>query len=427
MNPHEPIQGNGSSEPFKVQLAERMHRLPPYLFGRINAMLYQKRRAGDDVIDLGMGNPSEPPHELIIEKLVEAARDPRNHGYSQSHGILNLRREVASKYFRRWGVRLDPDREVVACLGSKEGFSHMCLALMGPGDTAIVPAPYFPVHVYAVALAAGNVITLEVADSEKFLSNVAYTCEHLHPKPKLLIVNYPHNPSTVTIEPPFYVEVVKLAKKYGFMVISDHAYADITFDGYQSPSFLAAPGAIDVGVEFTTMSKGYNMAGWRVGFCAGNAEMVRALGTIKAYYDYGMFQAIQIAAIMALRNAEAAVESQAALYQGRRDVLVEALRRIGWEVNPPRAGMFVWAKIPEVWQRKMSTLDFAMKLLQEGDVAASPGTGFGPAGEGYLRLALVENESRLRQAVRQISRCLQSESRQASDASASEVAGRETT
>jgi alanine-synthesizing transaminase len=397
---------NGTPEPFRVELASRMHRLPPYLFGRINAMLYQKRRAGDDVIDLGMGNPSEPPTELVIEKLVEAARDPRNHGYSQSLGIMNLRREVASKYFRKFGVRLDPEREVVVCLGSKEGFSHLCLALMGPGDTAVVPAPYFPVHVYGVALAAGNVITLEVADSEQFLSNIAYTCERLQPKPKLLIVNYPHNPSTVTVEAEFFVEVVKLAKRYGFMVISDLAYADIAFDGYQPPSFLAAPGASDVGVEFTTMSKGYNMAGWRVGFCAGNAEMVKALGTIKAYYDYGMFQAIQIAAIMALRHTEAAVEAQAALYQDRRDVLVEGLRRIGWEVTPPRAGMFVWAKVPDEWARQMNTIDFAMKLLEQADVAVSPGTGFGPAGEGYLRLALVENENRLRQAVRNIARCL---------------------
>ncbi|MEX2560857.1 MAG: aminotransferase class I/II-fold pyridoxal phosphate-dependent enzyme [Pirellulales bacterium] len=405
----EPPADPMSQQPFKAELADRMHRLPPYLFGRINGLLYQKRRAGDDVIDLGMGNPSEPPQQLVIEKLVEAARDPRNHGYSQSLGILNLRREVAGKYFRRYGVRLDPEREIVVCLGSKEGFSHMCLALMGPGDTAIVPAPYFPVHVYAVALASGNAIALEVADSEQFLSKIAFTCQHLFPKPKLLIINYPHNPSSVTVEPEFFVEVVKLAKRYGFMVISDLAYADIAFDGYQPPSFLAAPGAIDVGVEFTTMSKGYNMAGWRVGFSAGNAEMLKALGTIKAYYDYGMFQAIQIAAIMALRHTEAAVEAQAGIYQSRRDVLCEGLARLGWQISPPRAGMFVWARIPERWAGQMSTMDFAMKLLDEGDVAVSPGSGFGPAGEGYLRMALVENENRLRQAVRQIGRCLSGE------------------
>ena len=399
------------SEPFQIQLASRVLRLPPYLFGRINAMLYEKRRAGSDVIDLGMGNPSDPPEQLVIDKLAEAARDPNNHGYSKSNGIPNLRREIASKYLKKYGVRLDPDSEVITCLGSKEGFSHMCLALMGPGDTAIVPSPYFPVHMYAVALAAGNVIAMEVADSEKLLANIAYTCQHLYPKPKLLIINYPHNPSTVTIEPEFYVEVVKLAKKFGFMVISDFAYADVAFDGYQPPSFLAAPGASEVGVEFTTMSKGYNMAGWRVGFCSGNAEMIRALGVIKGYYDYGMFQAIQIAAIVALRDTEAAVEAQSMVYQKRRDVLVEGLRRIGWEVDPPRAGMFIWAKVPEPWAGQMSTMDFAMMLLEQGDVAVSPGSGFGPAGEGYLRMSLVENENRLRQAVRHIGRCLDRASR----------------
>ena len=395
-----------NSNPFEIRLANRVHRLPPYMFGRINNSLYQKRRAGDDVIDLGMGNPSDPPDEVVISKLAEAARDPGNHGYSKSNGIVNLRREVAKKYMSKYGVQLDHESEIITCLGSKEGFSHLCLALMGPGDTAIVPAPYFPVHTYAVALAAGNTIALEVGDSEQFLSNIAYTCEHLYPTPKLLILCYPHNPSTVTVEPEFYVEVVKLAKKYGFMVISDFAYADIAFDGYKPPSFLSAPGAIDVGVEFTTMSKGYNMAGWRVGFCSGNAEMVRALGVIKGYYDYGMFQAIQIAAIVAMRDTEAAVDKQSEIYQGRRDVLVNGLNRNGWNVSPPKAGMFLWAPIPEPWRSQMSTMDFAMMLLEQGNVAVSPGSGFGPSGEGFLRMALVENEKRLRQAVKQISRCL---------------------
>jgi alanine-synthesizing transaminase len=408
--PSSATSGSDSAGPFKIEVADRVKRLPPYLFGRINTVLYQKRRAGDDVIDLGMGNPSDPPQELVIDKLAEAAREKTTHGYSKSNGLLNLRREVAAKYFRKFGVRLDPEGETIVCLGSKEGFSHMCLALMGPGDTAIVPAPYFPAHVHAIHLASGNVITLEVADSEKFLSNIAYTCQHLVPKPKLLVVNYPHNPSSVTVEPWFFVEVVKLAKRYGFMVISDFAYADVAFEGYQPPSFLAAPGARDVGVEFTTMSKGYNMAGWRVGYCAGNAEMIKALATIKGYYDYGMFEPIQIAAIMALRHTEAAVEAQAATYERRRDVLVEGLRRLGWQITPPRAGMFVWAKIPEPWASRMDTIQFATKLLEEGDVAVSPGGGFGPAGEGYLRMALVENENRLRQAVRQIGRCLGAES-----------------
>lgn len=394
------------SQPFQIEPASRVLRLPPYLFARLNARMYEKRRAGQDVIDLGMGNPSDPPQDLVVDKLAEAARDPRNHGYSQSIGLPSLRREVASKYLRRWGVRLDPESELIVCLGSKEGFSHMCLAMMGPGDTAIVPAPSYPAHLYGVALASGNVISLEVAESERFLSNVAYTCQTLYPKPKLLVINYPHNPSAVTVEPEFYTDVVRLARHYGLMVISDLAYADLGFDGYKPPSFLAAPGAIDIGVEFTTMSKGYNMAGWRVGFCAGNPQMLKSLATIKAYYDYGMFTPIQIAAIMALRHTDAAVEAQSEVYRKRRDVLCEGLRRIGWDITAPRAGMFVWAKIPDVWMAQMDSIQFAMKLLEEGDVVVSPGGGFGPAGEGFLRLALVENENRLRQAVRQIGRCL---------------------
>jgi alanine-synthesizing transaminase len=392
--------------PFEIRVADRVTRLPPYLFGRINKMIYDKRVAGDDVIELGMGNPSDPPETEVIEKLVEAARDTRNHRYSKNIGIANLRREVASKYFKRFGVRLDPDQEVITCLGSKEGFSHMILSLMGPGDTAMVPTPYFPVHVYAVALAGANVIQLPVTNSEKFLSAIAHTCETLYPKPKLLLLCYPHNPSSVTVEQPFFDEVVKLAKKYNVMVISDFAYADVAFDGYKPPSFLASPGAIDVGVEFTTMSKGYNMAGWRVGFCAGNRQMVNALATIKGYYDYGMFQAIQIAAIVALRDTQAAVERQSLIYQSRRDALCDGLVRLGWADARPKAGMFVWQPIPEPWKSRMSTMDFAMLLLDKGNVAVSPGSGFGPAGEGYLRMSLVENEERLRQAVRQIKACL---------------------
>lgn len=405
---HEPEEQHQppSARPYNVEVADRVKRLPPYLFARINQLMHEKRQAGDDVIDMGMGNPSDPPHPMVVEKLAEAARDPRNHGYMPVAGVRNLRREVSYKYFKQFGVRLDPERQVVICLGSKEGFSHMCLALLGPGDTAIVPNPSYPAHLYGVALAGGNAISLEVADSEKFLSNVAYTCQHLYPKPKVVILNYPHNPSTVTVEPEFYADMVKLAKKYNFLVISDLAYADVTFDGYRAPSFLAAPGGMDVGVEFTTMSKGYSMAGWRIGFCVGNADMVRALTTIKAYYDYGMFLPVQIASIVALRHLDAAVEEQAAVYQRRRDTLCEGLNRLGWDIKPPKASMFVWAKIPEPWRSQMGSLDFAMKLLKEGDVVVSPGAGFGPAGEGYVRMSLVENEERIRQAVRQIGRCL---------------------
>jgi alanine-synthesizing transaminase len=392
-------------DPFSIPVAERVKRLPPYMFGKINKLKYQKRVAGIDVIDLGMGNPTDAPDPMISDKLAEAIQDPRNHRYSVSNGIGNLRKEVSKRYWKKYGATLDPDNEIIACLGSKEGFSHLCLALMGPGDTAIVPSPYFPIHVYAVALAAGNAITLDCRKPDKFLENIAYTCEHMVPKPKLVIVNFPHNPTTTCIEQDFYVELVALAKKYDFMVISDFAYADICFDGYVAPSFLSTPGAIDVGVEFTTMSKGYSMAGWRIGFCAGHSEMVRALATIKGYYDYGIFQAAQIAAIVALRHCDSAIENVAAEYQLRRDALCEGLERLGWEVESPKASMFVWVKIPEPWA-EMGSIDFSIKLLEEAEVVVSPGGGFGPDGEGYLRLAIVENSQRLRQAVRQIGRCL---------------------
>ncbi len=397
---------NTPQTPFQINVADRVRRLPPYLFGKINALKYEKRRAGIDVIDLGMGNPTDMPDPLVIDKLCEAARDERNHRYSVSNGLHNLRREVALRYGRRHGVQLDPETEVIAGLGSKELFSHMCLALLGPGDTAVVPAPSFPIHVYAVALASGNVISLDCTRPDRFLANVAEMAEHLYPKPKVLILNYPHNPSSTVVERDFFVDVVALAKKHGFMVIHDFAYGDVCFDGYKAPSFLSVPGAKDVGVETTTMSKGYNMAGWRLGFCVGNAEMVRALATIKGYYDYGIFQALQIAAIIALRHCEELVDRQAREYQKRRDVLADGLLRIGWELTPPKAGMFVWARYPQEWRERMGSIDFAMKLLEEAEVAVSPGRGFGDAGEGYLRLALGENEHRLRQAVRQIGRCL---------------------
>jgi alanine-synthesizing transaminase len=397
---------NTAPGPFQIEVADRVKRLPPYLFGKINDLKYRKRQAGIDVIDLGMGNPTDVPHPEIIDKLCEAARDERNHRYSVSTGIFNLRREVAVRYEKRYGVTLNPDNEVLAGLGSKEVFSHMCLALMGPGDTAIVPAPSFPIHVYSVALASGNVISLDCTQPDRFLANVAVVAENLYPRPKVLILNYPHNPSTTVVERDFFVDVVRLARRFNFMVIHDFAYGDVCFDGYQAPSFLSVPGAKEIGVETTTMSKGYNMAGWRLGFCAGNAEMIRALATIKGYYDYGIFQPIQIAGIVAMRKCEELVERQAAEYQRRRDVLVDGLRRVGWQVERPKASMFVWARYPEEWQEQLGSMDFAMKLLEEAAVAVSPGRGFGEAGEGYLRLALVENEHRLRQAVRQVGRCL---------------------
>jgi alanine-synthesizing transaminase len=395
----------GGDAPYSIPISARVRNLPPYLFGKINDLKYRMRREGKDVIDLGMGNPTDPPASSVVDKLCEAVRDPRNHRYSVASGITNLRREVAKRYESRFGVSLDPDAEIVATIGSKEGFSHMCLALLGPGDTALVPAPTFPIHVHAIALADAGAIALDVREPESFLKDVAATCERLFPRPKVLVLNFPHNPSATVIEAAFFDEVVAIAKKYNLLVIHDFAYGDIGFDGYNPPSFLAAKGAKDVGCEFTTMSKGYNMAGWRVGFAAGHRELVRALKTIKGYYDYGLFQAVQIASIIALRHGEQARLEQVAEYQERRDVLAEGLRRLGWHCPSPRAGMFVWAEIPEPWKSEMGSIDFAMKLLKEAEVAVSPGRGFGDVGEGHLRLALVENKERLRQAVRQIGRC----------------------
>lgn len=409
----DPSQTSEALGPMPIEVSARVKNLPPYLFGKINALKAQKRRAGDDVIDLGMGNPTDPPESWVVDKLCEAARDARNHRYSVAQGIDNLRREVAKRYESRFGVSLDPDEEIVTTIGSKEGFSHMCLALLGPGDTALAPAPTFPIHAHAVALANANVIALDITNPERFLANVVEMCTHLYPRPKVLILNYPHNPTATVVEPAFFEEIVSLARRFHFAVIHDFAYGDIGFDGYEPPSFLSAKGAKDVGCEFTTMSKGYNMAGWRVGFAAGNRAMINALKSIKGYYDYGLFQAVQIAAIVALRHGEEARRVQVLEYQKRRDVLVEGLNRQGWDVPRPKAGMFVWAPIPEPWRSRMGSIDFAMKLIEEADVAVSPGRGFGDAGEGFLRLALVENDQRLRQAVRQITRCLRNESKDA--------------
>jgi alanine-synthesizing transaminase len=395
-----------SIERYDLEVAPRVRNLPPYLFGRINELKYRKRRDGIDVIDLGMGNPTDPPEEWVIDKLCEAARDSRNHRYSAATGVFNLRREVASRYEARFGVHLDPDHEIVATIGSKEGFSHMCLALLGPGDTVLVPAPSFPIHIHAVALASANVITLDVREPATFLTNISRICESLYPRPKILVINYPHNPTATVVDAAFFQEIVSLAKTYRFFVIHDFAYGDIGFDLYQPPSFLSVKDAKRVGCEFTTMSKGYNMAGWRVGFAAGNRDMLGALKAIKGYYDYGIFQAVQVAAIVALRHGEAGRLAQVAEYQLRRDALMRGLVRLGWDAETPKAGMFVWAAIPKFWRSQMGSIDFAMKLLEEANVVVSPGRAFGESGEGFLRLALVENAQRLRQAVRQIARCL---------------------
>jgi alanine-synthesizing transaminase len=385
-----------------IKPADRILRLPPYLFGQINAKKLAMRQSGIDVIDLAMGNPVDKPPQIVIEKLADAAREMKNNRYSASIGIFNLRKEIAKLYANRFDVELDPASEVIACLGSKEGFSHMCLALMGPGDTAVVGDPAFPIHTYAIALAGGNVISVPLGNDEAFLGRIENVLNHLYPRPKLIILNYPHNPTTLTVEPAFFEEVVKLAKKYGVGVIHDFAYGFTCFDDYKAPSFLQARGAKDVGVEFITMSKAFNMAGWRIGFCLGNSGMIKALATIKGYYDYGIFQASQIASIIALRHCQKDMEAQAKIYEKRRDFLVKGLQKIGWEVDIPRASMFVWAKIPDEHLNGMGTIEYALKLLEGAGVAVSPGRAFGENGEKYVRIALVENEKRMRQALNQI-------------------------
>ncbi|MHC4510065.1 MAG: aminotransferase class I/II-fold pyridoxal phosphate-dependent enzyme [Planctomycetota bacterium] len=387
-----------------IEPALRITRLPPYLFGRLNALKLAKRRAGVDIIDLGMGNPSDPVPQMVVDKLCEAAQDPRNQHYSASKGIKNLRKEVAIKYERKWNMQLDSETEVLACIGSKEGFSHLCLAMMGPGDTAIVPDPAFPIHNYAVALAGANVVSVPLGNDDKFIGNVTMVIENMYPKPKLLILNYPHNPTAMTVDEGFFDPVVELAKRYGIAVINDFAYGETCFDGYHAPSFLSVKGAKDVGVEFTTLSKPYNMAGFRIGFVAGNKDMIDYLATIKGYYDYGIFQAIQIAGIIAMRHCEEEIVAQNQRYQSRRDVLCDGLGRIGWQVEKPRATMFVWAKVPKEHSRGKGSIAYAMDLMEHAEVAIAPGRAFGEGGEDYMRIALVENEQRLRQAIRNIGR-----------------------
>lgn len=392
-------------EEYSVPVSDRLKRLPPYLFGRLNALLYQKRRAGVDIIDLGMGNPSDPTPSFIVEKMREAVLDPRNHRYSVSVGLYNLRRELARLYAAKWGVELDPASEVIATIGSKEGFSHMCLALLGPGDVALVPSPAFPIHAYGVILAGASVIDVRLAGGGELIKSLADVTQRLAPKPRVVIVNFPHNPTTMTADSDFFGELVAYARKYGVMVMHDLAYGLTTFDGYEAPSFLQAPGAKDVGVEFTTLSKPFNMAGWRIGFCAGNPDMCRALAKIKGYYDYGIFQAAQVAGILAMRQWADTAPAQALVYQSRRDVLCDGLNRIGWNVEKPKATMFVWVEIPERF-RWMGSIEFAMWLMENAEVSVSPGRGFGEYGEGHLRMALIENEQRMKQAVRNIDRAL---------------------
>jgi len=388
-----------------IEFAERMNQLPPYLFGMINKMKMEKRWVGDDVIDLGMGNPIDPAPEQVTEKLIAVANDPKSHRYPVAGGMKNLKREIALYYRRNYGVELGGNDDVICTIGSKEGISHLCLALLGPGDSVLVPAPAFPIHVYAAVIAGASVIRISLYSEESFLQQIHTICQALYPRPKLIMLNYPHNPTGTLASREFFGEVIGLARRYGFMVINDFAYSRITFDDYVAPSLLEVPGARDVAVEFGSFSKSYNMAGWRLGYCVGNPQIIEGLAKIKGYYDYGIFSAIQVAGIVAMRDCEDSIREQVEVYQKRRDVLCEGLERMGWTVDRPKAGMFLWVKIPEPYVR-MGSVRFAIEMMNRANVAVAPGAGFGEEGDGYLRLALVENENRIKQALKQMKRCL---------------------
>lgn len=383
----------------------RIHSLPPYVFAKVDALKRQARRAGEDIIDLGFGNPDIPTNPAVVEKLTEAARNPRNHRYSQSRGIPNLRKAVADRYRRRFGIDLDPETEVINTIGAKEGLSHLMWALVQPGDVALVPEPSYPIHIYAPLLAGAEVRKVPVSADQDFFERMEATFHDSWPRPRVILVSFPHNPTTMCVDEEFFVRLVAFAKEYGVFVVNDFAYADVSFDGYKPPSLLQVPGGKDVGVELYTMTKGHSMAGWRVGFVAGNAEMVAALAKLKSYLDYGTFQPIQIASIIALNEGDEYVSEVNDIYAQRRDVLIEGLNRAGWKIEAPKATMFVWAPIPDPY-REMGSIDFTIDLLQRAKVAVSPGIGFGATGEGFVRFALVENEHRIGQAVRGIRKAL---------------------
>jgi alanine-synthesizing transaminase len=383
----------------------RIKRLPPYLFATLDKMKLEARRAGEDIIDFGMGNPdhASPPH--VVEKLIEAVRKPQNHRYSTSRGIDKLRLAVCNWYKRRFGVELDPDSESVVTIGSKEGLSHLALAMLGPGDVAICPSPSYPIHHYSIVIANADLRVVPLLPEGDFFTSLQETVRQCWPRPKLLLLSFPHTPTTAVVDLDFFRHVVDFARENNLFVIHDFAYADLFFDGYQPPSFLQVPGAKDVGVEFFTLSKSYDMPGWRVGFVCGNTEALTALARLKSYFDYGIFQPVQIAAIHALNGPQDYVESVRQRYCRRRDVLIDGLARVGWHIPKPKGTMFVWAGIPEPFQ-EMGSMEFAKFLLTEAKVSVSPGVGFGPYGDEFVRFALIENEHRTRQAVRGIRRAL---------------------
>ncbi len=384
----------------------RIKRLPPYVFAVVTELKSKMRRAGEDVIDLGMGNPDLPTPKHIVDKLVEAARNPRNHRYSLSRGIPKLRQAICSWYRRKYDVDLDPDTETIATIGAKEGISHLVMAILGPGDIAMVPNPTYPIHAYSVIIAGADVRSISLTSGEgDFMDRAQRAMKTLWPKPKVMIISFPHNPTTEVVDLAFFRRVVAFAKEHQMLVIHDLAYADLVFDGYKAPSILQVPGAKDVAVEMYSMSKGYSMPGWRVGFVVGNKRMVSALTRLKSYLDYGMFQAIQVAATVALNGPQRVVDEAVEVYRKRRDCLVDGFARIGWEFDKPKGTMFVWAPLPEPFA-SLGSLEFSKLLLTKARVAVSPGIGFGEHGEGYVRFALVENEHRIRQAIRGVKELL---------------------
>ena len=390
----------------------RINGLPPYVFAHIDALKLGARRAGQDVVDLAFGNPDIPSPAVAVEKLTEAAHNPRNHRYSASRGIPKLRQAIAARYERQFGVELDPDTEVVATIGAKEGLSHLMWVLLGPGDSALVPSPSYPIHIYAPLFAGADVRHVRFEDPgategvpEAFFANLMEAWESSWPKPRVIVLSFPHNPTTACVDLDWMRRIVDFAREHEIVLVHDFAYADIAFDGYKPPSILEVPGAKDVAVELYSMTKSFSMAGWRMAFMVGNAEVVAALTKLKSYLDYGAFQPIQIAAIVAMNEAPDYPTEVNEIYRSRRDALCDGLNRIGWNLTPPKATMFVWAPIPEPY-REMGSLEFSSFLVSEAEVATSPGVGFGPGGDSHVRFALIENEQRIGQAVRNLRRAL---------------------
>ncbi|MCX2981789.1 alanine transaminase [Halieaceae bacterium IMCC14734] len=384
---------------------QRIERLPPYVFNIIGDLKQQARAAGEDIIDYGMGNPDQPTPSHIVDKLVETARRGDTHRYSQSRGIPRLRKAICDWYQRRYDVSLDPETEAIVTLGSKEGLAHLALATTGPGDAILVPNPSYPIHPYGFVIAGADIRHVPMAGEEEFFAELDNAIRNSWPKPKMLVLNFPSNPTTHCVELPFFEKVVAIAREHQIWVVQDLAYADLCFDGYEAPSILQVEGAREVACEFFTLSKSYNMPGWRVGFCVGNHQLVGALARMKSYLDYGMFTPVQVAAISALEGDQSCVEEIRQLYLSRRNVLCDGLNSAGWPVVPPKATMFVWAEIPEFY-REMGSLEFSKKLLRDAQVAVSPGIGFGEYGEGFVRFGLIENEHRTRQAIRNIKRMI---------------------